>query len=216
MDHLGLVEIAGIVIVLCLIAWQFVFFEFVRPRIMRRIGRRLNVGVHESLDAWDAGVYDTEDSAPVRKTAAVVIADFAVTILGTAGVFALVSIPLFLLAESGLPYRWEGRVAGTAARIGDISVPEMARGRAVAAVMVRNEASEAMRACRVSVTDYRARDGYLTGASDFFELAAGAAQSVQLPLRVTTSVPGTHDFRVSLECGGRLKDRASAIVTIGR
>jgi hypothetical protein len=216
MDHLGLVEIAGIVIVLCLIAWQFVFFEFVRPRIMRRIGRRLNVGVHESLEAWDAGVYDTEDSAPVRKTAAVAFADFAVTVLGTAGVFALVSIPLFLLAESGLPHRWEGNVTGTAARIGDITVPEMAGGRAVAAVMVRNEASDVMRACRVSVTDYRARDGYLTGTSDSFELAVGAATSVQLPLRVTTSVPGAHDFRVSLECRERLKDRASAIVTIGR
>ena len=99
MDQLGLVEIAGIVVVICLIAWQFVFFEFVRPRIMQRIGRRLTVGVHESLGAWDAGVYDTEDSAPVRKTAAVAIADFAVTIFGTVGVFAVVSIPLFHLGR---------------------------------------------------------------------------------------------------------------------
>ncbi len=101
MDQLGLVEIAGIVVVICLIAWQFVFFEFVRPRIMQRIGRRLNVGVHESLGAWDAGVYDTEASAPVRKTAAVAIADFAVTILGTVGVFAVVSIPLFIWPRAG-------------------------------------------------------------------------------------------------------------------
>jgi hypothetical protein len=216
MDQLGLVEIAGIVVVICLIAWQFVFFEFVRPRIMLRIGRRLSVGVHESVGAWDAGVYDTEDSAPVRKTAAVAIADFAVTIFGTVGVFAAASIPLFLWAESGLPHRWEGRLTGTAVRIGDVTVPEMTGGHAVAAVMVRNEASDAMRACRVSVTDYRAQNGYLTGASDSFELAAGATTSVPLPLRVTTRVPGTHDFRVSLECSDRLKDRASALVTIRR
>ncbi len=130
--------------------------------------------------------------------------------------FAVVSIPLFLLAESGLPHRWEGRLTGTAVRIGDVTVPEMTGGRAVATVMVRNEASDATRACRVSVTDYRARNGYLTGASDPFDLAVGATTSIPLPLRVTMRVPGTHDFRVSLECSERLKDRASALVTIRR
>ena len=214
MDQLGLVEIAGIVVVICLIAWQFVFFEFVRPRIMERIGCRLSVGVHESLAAWDAGVYDTEDSAPVRKTATVALADFAVTIFGTVGVFAVVSIPLFLLAESGLPHRWEGRLTKTAARIGDVTVPAMTGGRAVASVMVRNEASDPMRACRIEVADYRARDGYLTGASDVFELPAGATQSIALPLRVTKRVLGTHAFRISLECGQRLKDRVSTKVQV--
>ena len=94
MDQLGLVEIAGIGVVLGLVAWQFVFFQFVRPRIMQRIGRRLDVEVHESLGAWDAGVFDTENAAPIRKTAAVAVADFVVTLAGTVGVFATVSIPL--------------------------------------------------------------------------------------------------------------------------
>ena len=43
--------------------------------------------------------------------------------------------------------------------------------------MVRNEASDPMRACRIEVADYRARDGYLTGASDVFELASGNHRS---------------------------------------
>ena len=142
------------------------------------------------------------------------MADFVVTLAGTVGVFAIVSIPLFLLAESGLPHRWEGQLTGTSARIGDVTVPVMIAGRAVAVVMVRNEASDPMRACRIEVADYRARDGYLTGASDVFELPAGTTQSIALPLRVTKPVPGTHAFRISLECGQRLKDRVSTKVQV--
>ena len=188
MDQLGLVETAGIIVVLGLVAWQFVFFQFVRPRMMQRIGQRLDVRVHESLDAWDAGVFDTEAAAPIRKTAAVAVADFVLTLAGTVGVFAAVSIPLFLLAESGLPHRWEGQLTGTSARIGDVTVPAMTGGRTIAVVIVRNEASDPMRACRIAVADYRARDGYLTGASDFFELPAGTTRSIELPLRVTTPI----------------------------
>ena len=110
MDQLGLVEIVGIIVVLCLISWQFVFFQFVRPRIMRRIGRRLSVEVQESESEgpWDAGVYNAEESAPLGRTAAVAIADFLVTVLGTVGVFAAAGIPLFLLADSGLPNAGKG------------------------------------------------------------------------------------------------------------
>ena len=154
MDQLGLVETAGIIVVLGLVAWQFAFFQFVRPRMMQRIGQRLDVRVHESLDAWDAGVFDTEAAAPIRKTAAVAVADFVLTLAGTVGVFAAVSIPLFLLAESGLPHRWEGQLTGTSARIADVTVPAMTGGRSVAVVMVRNEASNPMHACRIAVADY--------------------------------------------------------------
>lgn len=214
MNQLGLVEIAGIVVVLCLIAWQVVFFQFVRPRIMQRIGRRLGVDVHESLSPLDAGLYDTEASVPARKTAAVAIADFIVTIAGTVGIFAAVSIPLFLLAESRLPHRWEGQLTGNSVRLGEITVPVMTGGRTLAVVMVRNEASDPMSACRIAVADYRARDGYLTGASDAFDLAAGTNSAIELPLRVTTRVPGTHTCRISLECDQRLRDRVSASVQI--
>lgn len=214
MNQLGLVEIAGIVVVLCLVSWQFIFFQFVRPRIMERIGRRLHVEVHESVGAWDAGTYDTHDSAPVAKTAAVGVADLVVTLIGTVGVFAVVSIPLFLLAESGLPHRWEGQLTGASARIGEVTVPVMAGSGAVASVMVRNAASEPMRGCRVAVADYRASDGYLTGASGFFDLAPGTTTAVELPLRTTMRVPGTHGFRISLECDQRLKDRVAASVQV--
>ena len=37
-----------------------------------------------------------------------------------------------------------------------------------------------MRACRIAVADYRARDGYLTGASDVFELPAGTTQAITM------------------------------------
>lgn len=214
MNSLGLVEIAGIVAVLCLVSWQFTFFQFVRPRIMARIGRRLNVEVRESVGAWDAGAYDTAHPAPAGKTAAVAVADLVVTLMGSVGVFAAASIPLFLLADSGLPHRWEGQLTGTSVRIGDITVPVMNDRDVVALVMVRNEASDAMRACRIAVADYRARDGYLTGASDFFDLARGTRPSIELPLRVMMRVPGTHAFRISLECGQRLKDQAAASVQI--
>jgi hypothetical protein len=213
-DQLGLVEIAGIVIVLCLISWQFVFFQFVRPLIMRRIGRRFSVEVQESVGPWDAGVYNAEESAPLRRTAAVAIADFLVTLLGTVGVFAFVSIPLFLLADSGLPNRWEGRLTGSSVRIGDITVPVMDDRNAVAGVVVRNESNGPMRDCRIEVADYRARDGYLNGFSNTFDLSPGTTQSVELPLSVMKRVPGTHRFRISLECEQRLRDRRPATLQV--
>ncbi len=214
MDQLGLVEIVGIIVVLCLISWQFVFFQFVRPRIMRRIGRRLSVEVQESAGPWDAGVYNAEESAPLGRTAAVAIADFLVTVLGTVGVFAAAGIPLFLLADSGLPNRWEGRLTGASVRIGDITVPVMEDRRAVASVVVRNESNGPMRDCRIDVTDYRARDGYLNGFSKAFDLEPGTTQSIELPLSVMNRVPGTHPFRVSLECEQRLRDRRTATLEV--
>lgn len=214
MSELGLVEIAGIVVVIGLIAWQVLFFQVVRPRIMARIGRRLNADVQESIGPWDAGVYDTARGTPVRKTAAVAAADFAVTLVGVVGVIAAVTIPLFLLAESGLPSRWEGQLTGTAVRIGEVTAPPMTGSSTTAHVTVRNEARGAMRACQVSVPGYRARDGYLTGSSTYFDLAPAATTSVDLPLRVTTRVPGTHRFRISVECSQRIRDRVVAVLDV--
>lgn len=214
MDQLGLVETAGIVVVLCLLFWQFAFFQWVRPLIMQRIGRRLSVEVQESAGPWDAGVYDAEESAPLRKTAAVAIADFLVTLLGTVGVFTAVSVPLFLLAESGLPNRWEGQLTGASVRIGDITVPVMDDRSAAASVVVRNESNGPMRDCRIEVADYRARDGYLNGFSHTFELAPGTTQSIDLPLSAMKRVPGTHQFRISLECEQRLRDRRTATLQV--
>ena len=214
MNQIGLVEIAGIIVVLALIAWQVVFFQVVRPRIMARIGRWLNVDVHESAGTWDAGIYDTQEGAPVRKTAGVAVADLVVILVGVVGVISAVTIPLFLLAESGLPYRWEGQLTGTAVRIGEVVVPPMTDRKTTARVTVRNEAGAAMRACRLDVAGYTARNGYLTGASNFFDLGPSASETVDLALSVMKPVPGTHVFQVNLECSMRLKDSAGATVEV--
>lgn len=214
MNQIGLVEAAGIIVVLALIAWQVVFFQVVRPRIMARIGRWLHVDVHESHGAWDAGLFDTQEGAPLRKTAGVAAADLIVILVGVVGVVGAVTIPLFLLAESGLPYRWEGQLTGTAVRIGGIVVPPMTDRKTTARVTVRNEARDAMRACRLDVAGYTARNGYLTGASNYFDLGPAASETVDLALDVLTRVPGTHAFRVNLECGERLKDSAGTTVEV--
>ncbi len=214
MNQIGLVETVGIIVVLALVAWPIVFFQVVRPRIMARLGRWLNVGVHESLDVWDAGVFDAEEGAPLRKTVAVAVADLVVILVGIVGVIGAVTIPLFLLAESGLPFRWEGQLTGTAVRIGDIVVPPMTGRTTTARVTVRNEARDAMRACRLDVAGYRAKNGYLTGASNTFDLAPAASVTVDLVLDMQKRLPGRHAFRIDVECGMRLKDSASATVEV--
>lgn len=214
MNQIGLVEATGIIVVLVLIAWPVVFFQVVRPRIMARIGRRLNVAVHESHDAWDAGVFDTQEGAPFSKAVGVAAADLVVILVGVVGVIGVVTVPLFLLAESGLPFRWEAQLTGTAVRIGEVVVPPMTDRKTTARVTVRNEARHAMPACRLDVAGYTARNGYLTGASTYFDLVPAATETVDLALDVLKRVPGTHAFRVNLECGMRLKDSASAAVDV--
>lgn len=214
MNQIGLVEAAGIVVVLALVAWQIVFFQVVRPRIMARIGRRLQVNVHESVGPWDAGVFNTEDGTPVRKTVSVALADFVVILVGVVGVIAAVAVPLLLLAQSGLPFRWEGQLTGTAVRIGEIIVPPISDKNTTARVTVRSEAREAMRACRLSVAGYTARNGYLTGASNYFDLEPANSNAVEFTLSVMTRNPGTHRFRLNLECSNRLRDSARASVEV--
>lgn len=215
MNQIGLVEGAGIVIVLALIAWQVVFFQFVRPRIMARIGRRLNVGVQESVGAWDAGVYDAQEGAPLRKGLSVIVADFIVIMVGVPGVLGGAAIALFLLAESGLPSRWEGQLTGTSILIGEIVVPPMIDRKSSARVTVRNDSRVTMPACRLDLTGYTARNGYLNGASNYFDLAPATSETVDLKLEVMKPVPGMHRFRINLECGERLKDSATATVDVG-
>lgn len=216
MNDIGLVEAVGIVIVLVLLSWPIVFFQVVRPRLMARIGRWLQVGVHESTDAWDAGLYDAQDGAPLRKTLAVTVADFVVTVLGVVGVMTAVSIPLFLFVETGLPYRWEGQINGTAVRIAGIVVPPMTDDETTARVTVHSEARAGMKACRLDVAGYTARNGYLNGASHFFDLEPAASATIDLKLDVQRRIPGTHSIRVNLECGMRLKDSVSTSVDVPR
>ena len=214
MKDIGLVEAVGIVIVLALIGWPIVFLQVVRPRVMARIGRWLQVGVRESTDAWDAGTYDAHDGAPLHKTLAVTVADLVVILVGIVGVIAAISIPLFLFVETGLPYRWEGQLTGTAVRIVEVVVPPMTDDTTTARVTVRNEARAAMQACRLDVAGYTARNGYLTGASNAFDLEPEASVTVDLKLDVSRRIPGTHAVRLNLECGMRLKDSVRTSVEV--
>jgi hypothetical protein len=216
MEQIGLVEIAGIAIVLGCGAWVVAFFQLIRPRVMRRVGRRLEVGVHESIGVIDAGDYRADTSAPAATRAAVAIADFVVLMAAVPGVLSLVSIAAFLVADSGAPWRWEGALTGAAARIGDVVVAEMRDGRSTATVAVRNAGREPASSCRLAVADYRARDGYLTGGSAFFDLAPGEARRIDLPLQAARVIPGVHTFRISFECRHRLKDRGTATIRITR
>jgi hypothetical protein len=214
MEQLGLVEIAGIGVVLAYAVWSIAFFQVIRPRIMRRVGRALAVDVEESHGVLDAGTYDAAESAPVTKGLAVGVIDFVVLMLALPGVLAIVSISAFLIGDSGAAYRWEGALMGTGAPIGGVSAPDLQRGQSLASVQVANVGEQDARVCRVTVADYQARNGYLTGASQFFDLASHETRAVTLPLKVATVAPGLHTFRVSLECGHRLKDRVSATIRI--
>lgn len=207
MHDFGLVEGVATVFVLCLIGWQFVFFQVVRPKIMSRVGRWLAADVRESTGAWDAGLYDTEGPSTPGKTTAVAVADFLVTVLGTVGVFAAFGIPAFLLAEAGLPNRWEGIVTGTSIRIADADVPAMVEREVNARITLRNDSRIAMAQCVVQVEGYRAQNGYLRGRSRAVRVEPGATLEVPMTLGVQSRVSGTHSFRMGLECANRLKDR---------
>jgi hypothetical protein len=85
---------------------------------------------------------------------------------------------------------------------------------ATARVTVRSEAREVMRTCQLDIDGYSARNGYLHGASNYFDLEPGATQIVGLNMEVMRRVPGTHTFRVHLECGHRVKDGTRASLQV--
>ena len=77
--------------------------ESFRPAIMAAIGRSLRVEVKEETIGLASGAYEVVGKgAPVAKVGAVWLADAVVLLLGTVGVAALVFIPTFLVAESGV------------------------------------------------------------------------------------------------------------------
>src|SRR5262249_45916293 len=127
-----------------------------------------------------------------------------------------VAVAAFLVGDSGAPYRWEGALLHNGARIGAVSVPTMRDSESASTVTVRNTGREIASTCQVRVADYRARDGYLTGHSAFFDLAIAETRVVPLPLETARSVPGEHRFRISLECQHRLKDRTTTTIRIER
>lgn len=190
----------GIALIAAYAVWLWAFFTHVRPRVMRALARRLRVRVTESHDVLDAGTWATEDDAPIRKTGAVIVADFAVLMLGTVGMAALVFVPAFMVGESGVLLQLEGRMTGRQVSLRVAGPAIMRGGKASLAVEAVNEGRSPLRQCRAMVEGYTARNGYLTGASPWFDLDAGARRSVAVPLDAIRPSPGEHAFRVKAEC----------------
>jgi hypothetical protein len=162
------------------------------------------VQVAEELDGEGVGTYGTSGAvATVGNQSLVWLADLVVVLAGTLGMAALVFVPTFLVAESGALLPLEGRLTGHRLTLELAAGPHMRASQATASlnVTVRNDGSAPESQCLVSVADYQARNGYLTGRSAFFNLSPGAQRSIDLPLRASRPPLGNHVFRVKLECG---------------
>lgn len=192
----------GIGLLLAYWIWLWAFFRFARPRIMRALARRLGVEVEESARVLDAGTYDTRGEAALAKRGAVWGTDLVVLLAGTVGVAALVFVPAFIVGESGALLAIESKLTGRGASIAPLPRAELSSTTRTAtiAVGVRNTADEPLARCRVEVAGYDAALGYLTGRSDWFDLAPGATTIARLVLDAQKPPPGEHRYPVKLEC----------------
>ena len=193
---LGIALLAGYAL------WMWAFFTHVRPRAMRALARRLRTGVVESTDIVDAGTWRTDDDAPLAKTGAVLAADAALLLAGTVGVAALVFVPAFIVAESGALLPVESRMTGRAVglRMHPPSAMPAEVGKANLAIEVDNSGRTDLRMCRALVEGYSAHNGYLHGASPWFDLAAGARVAALVKLEAMRPPPGDHEVRIKVEC----------------
>lgn len=214
MNQIGLVEIAGIIFVLLFIAWMILFFQVVRPRLMEWVGKRYNVRVRESTGALDAGTYEVVGNAPLVKHGAIVLIDFVVLLLGTVGACALCSIPAFLIGESGLPYRLESQLFGQGVSVVSAQIPPLRDGESKGIVIIQNDSDKPMEDCRVSVADYQASNGYLTGATDYFDFSPKELRYQPITLSAVNPIPGTYNIRLSVECSNRLKGKVGTQVYV--
>ncbi len=182
--------------------WLWAFFTYVRPRAMRAVARRLGTKVVESLEVEDAGTWSTEDGAPLAKTGAVMAADLALLLAGTVGVAALVFIPAFVVAESGVLLPLESRLTGRAVelRIGPPNAMAVETGKVVLPVEIDNRGASDLKACRAMVDGYSARNGYLHGTSPTFDLAAGARAASTVRIESQKPVRGEHEIHIKVEC----------------
>jgi hypothetical protein len=214
---MSLSVVAGILLLLLYWAWIGVFFARVRPGIMNALGRRLRVRVAESTSIVDAGTYGVDaPDAPLRKTGAVLAADFVVLLVGTVGVAALLFVPAFLVAESGALLPPEGKLTGRSATLSVASSATMPSSSGVARIALdaSNVGREALRDCRAGVDGYTARNGYLNGSSPRFDLAPGARHAVAIELSATRPPAGAHRFRVKLECANERLAVADAALDV--
>ena len=193
--------VAGIALIAGYWVWLWAFFTHVRPKVMTRVGRRLQVKVRESHAILDAGTYEIEDEhAPLKKHGTVVLADFLLTITGTVGVAALVFIPAFLVAESGVLLPLEGSITGRRAAMRAPASVAMQGSSADVPIEIENTGRLALSRCMLATSGYSARSGYVHGRSPAFDLAPGATRTQKLELSAAKRVPGAHAIRVELEC----------------
>jgi hypothetical protein len=218
MDQIGPIELIGIAILAGYGVWMVVFFGSVRPLLMAAIGRRMRVEVEEEVGGLASGTYDVVGKgAPVAKVGAVWLADAGILLLGTVGMAALVFVPTFLAAESGVTdplYRaLTGRRVTFAA---PALVPlRAARPSTTTVIAVRNGGGAVERQCQVSVADYHARNGYLNGRTALFDLPPGAERGVESSLDVSRPIIGAHAFRWKLECANRRLMVQDATLQVG-
>lgn len=207
----------GIGLFAAYLAWLGVFFSRVRPRAMDALGRRLRVRVRESTDPLDAGTYDIEGGgATLRKTGAVIAADFALLLAGTVGVAAVVFFPAFIVAESGALLSFEGGLTGrsVALRVDAPATMARSRGKATMAAEAANVGREPLRQCRALVDGYSAGNGYLHGSSAWFDLAPGERRAFAIALDAVRPPPGEHAFRVKVECESERLATAQAMLRV--
>ena len=196
--------------------WLFAFFTYIRPRAMRAVARRLATNVAESTDFEDAGTWRTDDNAPLAKTGAVLVVDLALLLIGTVGVAAVTFIPAFIVGESGVLLPLEtsmtGRVLTLTIRTPNAMAQEDAR--TALAIEVDNGGHTDLRGCRALVDGYSARDGYLHGASPWFDLAAGARLAALVRLEATRPPRGDHDVRIKVECANERLAAGNVTLTV--
>jgi hypothetical protein len=198
-------------------AWIAVFFGRVRPWLMAVIGSRLGVRVRESTNVIDAGTWDVSGKrATLPKTGAVLAADLAILFVGTVGVAAFIFVPAFIVAESGalLPIEASLTGRGAALRVFDAAEMGTSEGRARLPLDLRNTGREPLRDCYGMVEGYSARDGYLHGRTERFELAVGERRPVWIELEAMRPPVGTRGFRLKLECGNERLAVADAVLRV--
>lgn len=205
----------GLALLIAYWAWLWAFFAKVRPRIMKALGRRLDVKVAESVEFLDAGTYNVEtEGAPIRKHGAVWGVDLLVTVVGTVGVAAAIFVPAFLVAESGALLPLEATLTGRGATIAAPPESRWPAGstRTTLDAAITNSGRSDLARCRLRTADYQARDGYLTGTSPFVDLPAGATRTLTLPLAAQRPLAGPTAVRIKLECAEEWFASASVVL----
>lgn len=209
--------VLGLALLVIYWAWIALFFARVRPWLSAKLGAALGVRVRESMNPLDAGTWDASGrGASIPKSGAVAILDLAILLVGVVGVAALIFVPAFIVAESGALLPIEAKLTGRGAElhVRDTAEMDASTPRARLTLDARNTGREALRDCYGMVEGYSARNGYLHGRSDRFDLAVDARSPVAIALEAMRPPPGTHPFRLKLECANERLAVADAVLRV--